>query len=352
MTFLGKIRYRVGLAAGSCLDRVFAARLPARLAFRGFAHASKKDLGLLAEAIERTPTSDLEAIYERLRERVESDEHGPRYGLRIYASWHGSLERHAGGARGKKLLELGPGHTLVTGAMLVAAGAESYVGADLFPIASHDAAPYRRARAELADDRDLVRANGYYDARREMLARFDAAVRFEGDQVRFDESRLAWKHPVDAGKMPFEDGAFDVVLSNACFEHFRDAEAAARECLRVTRPGGVNLHQIDLRDHRDFSRPLEFLRFAKADWDRLFGGDGPPLAELGPARSSFQYTNRWRKGDHVRAFERAGGEVSSASVTSRTEVADALRAKLHQDFRDLPRDELEAVSVFLVVRKR
>jgi SAM-dependent methyltransferase len=38
--------------------------------------------------------------------------------------------------------------------------------------------------------------------------------------------------------LPYEDGRFDVVVSRYVFEHIRDPEWAARELLRVTRPGG------------------------------------------------------------------------------------------------------------------
>ena len=377
MTFRRKIRHRVGLFGAWCLGRIFAYRLPRLLVLHGFVRASKTDLGIeitnedpieqlayaylrtvrpvtaLAKAIEQACGADLEWIHEKVREHVEGDDRSALHGIRIFIGAHRWLERHAGGARGKRVLELGPGHTLVTGALLVASGVERYVGADLFPIASLDATLYKRVRTELAGDRDLVRASGYYEAWREMLARFDAAVRFDGDKVLFEESLLSWKHPVDAGQLPFADAMFDVCMSNACFEHFRDPEAAARECVRVVIPGGVNVHQIDLRDHRDFSRPLEFLRFEKAHWDRLFGGDGPrPPAELGPIRTAFEYTNRWRLNDYVRAFECAGGEVVTVDVNLTTPVPDELRATLHADFRDRPREELEALSAFVVVRKK
>jgi SAM-dependent methyltransferase len=41
-----------------------------------------------------------------------------------------------------------------------------------------------------------------------------------------------------AESLPFEDGAFDVVLSHEVWEHVRDDRAAAREAVRVLRPGG------------------------------------------------------------------------------------------------------------------
>lgn len=43
----------------------------------------------------------------------------------------------------------------------------------------------------------------------------------------------------DVGKLPFEDGSFDVVLSLNGFHAFPDKEAAYAETFRVLKPGGI-----------------------------------------------------------------------------------------------------------------
>lgn len=74
--------------------------------------------------------------------------------------------------------------------------------------------------------------------------------------------------------MPFtrsvEDRSFDAVFSHAALEHVYDLPSVARERYRVTRPNGVNRHQIDLRDHLDFSKPLEFLLVDDDEFQRAF----------------------------------------------------------------------------------
>ena len=55
------------------------------------------------------------------------------------------------------------------------------------------------------------------------------------------------------------DGSIDLTFSNAVLEHSFDLESIIAEIGRITRPGGWAVHQVDHRDHRDFSRPLEYL---------------------------------------------------------------------------------------------
>ena len=51
----------------------------------------------------------------------------------------------------------------------------------------------------------------------------------------------------------------DIVVSNAVFEHLYDLKSAFSHLARITKAGGLGLHQVDFRDHRDNSRPLEHL---------------------------------------------------------------------------------------------
>jgi ubiquinone/menaquinone biosynthesis C-methylase UbiE len=54
----------------------------------------------------------------------------------------------------------------------------------------------------------------------------------------------------DAGRMPFADGSFDVVLSNSVLHHLADPSRMFREMLRVVKPDGAIL----VRDLRRPSR--------------------------------------------------------------------------------------------------
>jgi ubiquinone/menaquinone biosynthesis C-methylase UbiE len=44
---------------------------------------------------------------------------------------------------------------------------------------------------------------------------------------------------VDAKKLPYQDGLFDIVMSNSIIHHIPDPPVVLREAVRVTRPGGL-----------------------------------------------------------------------------------------------------------------
>lgn len=55
------------------------------------------------------------------------------------------------------------------------------------------------------------------------------------------------------------DNSLDFFCSWAVLEHLYEPERAFARFGEVVRPGGLGVHQVDFRNHFDFSRPLEFL---------------------------------------------------------------------------------------------
>jgi SAM-dependent methyltransferase len=97
--------------------------------------------------------------------------------------------------------------------------------------------------------------------------------------------------------VPFEeapvDGQFDLIFSTSVLEHVKRPREVVQRMWQLLKPGAYAWHSIDLRDHRDFSRPLGFLelsehdyaaidtenRLRASDWLDLFGRSDFELVE-------------------------------------------------------------------------
>ncbi|MBN2109073.1 MAG: methyltransferase domain-containing protein [Deltaproteobacteria bacterium] len=135
------------------------------------------------------------------------------------------------------------------------------------------------------------------------------------------------------------------LFSNAVLEHVRDPLQCIREAHRILAKKGLTAHQIDLRDHRDFSKPLHFLRYSDSQWQTIMNNYC--------ARDPLRYMNRLRARDFLAMFESAGFrilEFTPNSSASDQTVSDA-RACLATGFERYSTDELKTTSCFIVAQK-
>jgi SAM-dependent methyltransferase len=184
---------------------------------------------------------------------------------------------------GLSILELGPGRNLACALILAGEGANVTV-ADRF----------------LCDWQDDYHPAVY----RRMLELW------EGPAPLVEAALKTGRHPLRMLKAPAEalagirDGEMDVVLSNAVLEHVYDLQAVLRELFRVAKPGGIQFHQIDFRDHRDFTRPLEFLLLDDREYE----------AQL--IDRHWDHGNRVRPGEVLRWAQEDGFMVLSTMTTN------------------------------------
>ncbi|MBP1842346.1 SAM-dependent methyltransferase [Rhizobium petrolearium] len=182
------------------------------------------------------------------------------------------------GFKGRDILELGPGSSLGTGALLLAHGAQSYLAVDAFRLTGNEHAAFfadaiDRFPGDLTDE-DVERAKAL-TARRSN--QFDYQV-----EAGFDIPKLA------GGRK------FDLILSCAAFEHFDDIDRTIADISKVARPGCVSLHIVDFQTHSRWIRdsdPNNIYRFPERLY-RLLSFPGQP--------------NRKRPADYKRAFEANG----------------------------------------------
>jgi SAM-dependent methyltransferase len=224
---------------------------------------------------------------------------------------------------GKDVLELGPGSDLGVGLYLLARGVHSYSACDVNNLAL--AVPdsfYETLFARL-------QADGKVDSSeplREELARTKNGAASRLKYVVRDDFDLA---------SAFEDKAFDLVFSQAAFEHFDDIDATVGGLSSVCRPGAVAVAEVDLKTHSRWIRdkdPNNIYRYPQWLY-RLFWFRGAP--------------NRLRPVQYVHAFERHGWTDIVVVPLSRCGTQDA--SSWNKAFRDSS-NEMDLLSVVLCAR--
>jgi len=162
------------------------------------------------------------------------------YALRVARFHVEMLQRRGVRLDGAEILELGPGADFCAALVLASHGAK-------VTLADRFLTPWR-------DDFHP----GFYRA---FLDRYDgrkSAVEAVVARGGYDGVLRLLPQPAEALE-DIADASLDIVLSNAVLEHVKDFRLAVRELARISRPGGIQAHQIDWRNHWDFDRPLDHL---------------------------------------------------------------------------------------------
>lgn len=142
--------------------------------------------------------------------------------------------------------------------------------------------------------------------------------------------------------------SFDAVISHAVLEHIVDVEGTCRELARVTRSGGIHIHQIDYRDHRDQARPLDHLLIPEEEF----------TAKL--ASVYWNTGNRYRHSEFCALFDALGFDLLDTLIAPEVELPieaylpgflPLLRASRSR-YRDWPQHDLGPLGARLALRKR
>ncbi len=234
---------------------------------------------------------------------------------------------------GKRMLEIGCGFYYPISLLLhssgydVVASDKEYIGANVaFPVKLWQ----------------LWRRGGLEPLTRHIV--FDA---FIGWRLRREMQKL-WRHPlhskglqvltVDAERMDFSDESFDVIVSQATFEHLENVPQVVSEIARVLKKGGILYTAIQL-------------------FPSLSGGHRPdyknyPWAHLrGKQLPTTYYLNRLRKRDYITIIGEKLEIVEVKDNLSLREGEELLTPEIRAELSDYSEEDLLVPFTAIIAQK-
>lgn len=276
----------------------------------------------------------LASAYKRRTQQDSSQEKDEAsYPLTVFHQHLTALEPLRGNLVGADVMEIGPGGNLGLGLLALLAGAKSVTCLDVVP----------RAAQSALDDLypALINTAAAYPETYLVAPTLLKRARQDAEGLARELlGRITYHAPMDIARNALPTASLDVICSHTCFEHFADPAGAVAQIARLLRPGGLTSHQIDLRDHRDFNRPLDFLAYS----DRLW--------RLMTSRQPDAVRNRWRASEYRAAFGQHGLELLYLEVIHKTTVTEEMRRRFARRFQALNLEDLGILYVFLLARKR
>lgn len=223
--------------------------------------------------------------------------------------------------KGKTLLELGPGDTIIMALIASSYGIKTVL-LDVDNFAVNDVSLYKSLAQDL-----LIK--GY------AVPALDD-VRSLDDILNICEARYLTNGLNDLSQV--KDNTVDMIVSQAVLEHILKSEFSEMmyHCRRILTFDGTCVHEVDLKDH--LSRSLNNLRFKETIWEStLFTTSG-------------FYTNRLQLVKILDVLRIAG--FSSTVVRSKTwgDTLPISKKYLAAPFKSMSEDELN-ISEFVVLLK-
>ena len=204
-----------------------------------------------------------------------------------------TLSKRGRSFQGKRVLVFGYGGRFDIGFGILRAGADHVILCDKY--APPDETHNRRMYA--AEEKYFVMGNNGLRPRSGWMTLLEADIR---------------EVPTSGEIRPV-----DIVISSSVYEHLDDVDGITRALARLTKPDGIQIHYVDLRDHY-FKYPFEMLRFSESTWRRW----------LNPS----SHHNRYRLWDYRRVFESCFGEVDIEIISREEEAFRKVMPHLRPEF--------------------
>jgi hypothetical protein len=214
--------------------------------------------------------------------------------------------------RGKRVLVFGYGGRFDIGLGLLKEGAAHVILCDKY------------ARPDEAHNRQMfaVEENYFVMEKAGLRPRPEWVTLLESDIREIQASKLV--EPVD------------VVLSSSVYEHLDDVAGITRALSGLTKPDGIQIHFVDLRDHF-FKYPFEMLRFSESTWRNW----------LNPSSNH----NRYRLWNYHQAFAACFAQVEVEVLSREVEAFQKVKPYLRPEFMSGNLDD-DTVTLIRVIAAR
>ncbi len=229
--------------------------------------------------------------------------------------------------RGKRILEYGPGDVPGVAILMVAQGADQVMCVDRFPMVRMSPKNIQIVKIM------LERLAGPLRDRAEACFRQPAHP-----ESGFDPGLIDYL--VRPSGLSGLSDEVDLVMSRAVLEHVNDLPATFRDMYAALKPGGIAIHQVDLKSHGLHRKnPLDFLDWPTWLWSLMYSAKGVP--------------NRLRVNAYRDAIAQCGFEVMTLTPTVLAAPDDvrAVRPDLARPFKALSDEDLSWLGFWLVCRK-
>lgn len=160
-----------------------------------------------------------------------------------------------------------------------------------------------------------------------MFSEEDEYFFFEGSRLR---PRKEWMTLLEEDVRHVKIEPVEIILSSSVYEHVDDVEGVTRALAALTKPDGMHVHYIDLRDHF-FRYPFEMLRFSEGTWRNW----------LNPSSNH----NRYRLWNYRNAFEAFFERVETKILSSDAEAFRKIRPQILPEFVSGNEEEDAATTI-------
>lgn len=204
----------------------------------------------------------------------------------------------------KKVLEVGPGGTLLLGFMLVDAGCDEYIGIDNFP---------SLVWSEFSMDCYNFFINKLPDNRAKKILKAIISSKKGDGPIKYFGS-VGIENIINGGYV--EPKSIDLIFSWGTLEHIKYPKNVFKVLREIIKDDGVMIHSIDPYPHTWTLFPNPYVIFCIQDWlwNLMYGNRG--------------FLNRFRASDYVNWARNAGFEA----VEAKRELGDKKYLSIKKNF--------------------